>query len=67
MFQSAREASTQVTCSLVGGVSYRARTRCILAMKSESVDAFLVVLVCQETLPSRRLRRRVSRLIVATM
>lgn len=34
-------------------------------MNSGSVDAFHVVVVFQETLPSRRIRRRVSRLMAA--
>src|SRR4051794_6557631 len=35
-------------------------------MKSGSVEAFQVVVVCQDTPPSRRIRRSVSRLIDAT-
>lgn len=37
--------------------------RCILAMKSGSLEAFHVVVAFQETLPARRIRRRVSRLM----
>lgn len=41
--------------------------RCILAMKSGSVEAFQVVEVCHDTPPARRIRRSVSRLIAATV
>nr|WP_084717031.1 hypothetical protein [Saccharothrix syringae] len=41
--------------------------RCIFARKSGSADAFQVVVACQDTPPSRRVRRSVSRLIAATV
>ena len=44
-----------------------AMIRCILAMKSGSVDAFHVVVVCRVTPPARRIRRRVSFDMVATV
>lgn len=40
--------------------------RCIPAMKTGSFEDFQVVLVCQETLPSRSIRRSVSRQTAGT-